>query len=367
MVTPLAVRSTPVGPEGAKNFLNYYTSSFWALDDRWFMYFSETSGRAVLRRYHPTERRDELRLDLSRWVAADEETREDELLNAVFLARTDRLILPLGNRLEVVDLGAGRLRTLHVGPAEIKFRGPLHVSADERYLVAGLYPAAKSDYRTVPARRPTPYLIYDLQTEKVAAEGVLELYADHFQFMPDGERILFAHEGAAETVPDRLNLLHWREGRMECIHAQETDAAGALIEYVGHEMVAGELVVAVRYPVSKTAQFGLLRVDPRTGRGGLIDADDYWHAASDERGEKYVMDTMWWGRSSRRAEHRSDIVLVEPGAGRKQVLASIASNVRSQAYHPHPRFNRRGDQVILVAQVDASREARAAHVLLLEW
>ncbi len=75
------------------------------------------------------------------------------------------------------------------------------------------------------------------------------------------------------------------------------------------------------------------------------------------------MDTMWWGRSSRKTPGKIDIILFDQATGRKRVLKTIESSIRSQAYHPHPRFNPAGDSVIFTAQPDAGRQTSESFIV----
>lgn len=334
-----------------RNYLVYYTNSAWLADGQTFLFMADQGREFGLFACHAPSGRIEPVYRLADWASLPAALREEEILNLVLLPRRRQLLLPRGAELRSLDLGTGRLRTLHTFPAGKIVRGPLAVDAGERYLCGGLYPEPATG--GVPlSPSVTPAFIYDLAENRIVATHEFPLHANHFQFFPDGERLLYAHEGRTETIPDRLNEWHWPSGRTRGLYQQQRNAAGELIEYVGHEMVAGHQVAAVRYPVSRTEAFGLLWVDPATGQGELLDADDYWHCASDRNGERLVMDTMWWGRSGRRTEHHVDILLFERRTRRKTLLAHGITDNRTQSAHPHPRFSPAGDLVCFATKRD---------------
>lgn len=358
-----------VGIAGNKNFLPYYSNVPWSVDESYFVFFSSaTDGHDLaLWRFFPATSRTEKVVDLQLWQGLPPAQQEEEMLGAVFLPRKQLMVIPRGNALIRVDLTDGSCRTVFAALGELNLGGPLCVSADERHVCTGIYP------RLPAGSTPDAVEVVVLDTEPAdpqapwesAHRGSINFLANHFQFFADGENILFAHEGKAETIPDRLNVLNWRTGKHRCIYRQQHDASGRLVEYIGHERVAGNRVAAVRYPIS-LIDFGLVVVDPATGSGQLVTQDDSWHCSANAAGNLLVMDTMWWGRASRRQENVFDIIMYDCDKGKKTFLRTIHSDPKRQIHHPHPQLNAAGDRVLVICRDGIAPDSDAGFILLLQ-
>lgn len=359
-----------VGIAGNKNFLPYYTNVPWSKDESYFVFFSSAlDGHDLsLWRFFPAISRTEKITYLQLWQGVDSLQQEEEMLGGVFLPRKQLMLIPRGNTLIRVDLTEENCRTVFAGDGDVKVGGPICASADERYVCAGVYPRLSAL-----TRPPASSEVVVLDTEPsdsqaswtIAHRSRINFWADHFQFFSNGEDILFAHEGTAETVSDRLNVLNWPTGKHRCIYQQQHNASGQLIEYVGHERMAGNKVVAVRYPTS-LIDFGLLVVDPATESGRLVVRDDCWHCSANAAGDLLVMDTMWWGRSSRRQEFVTDILLYNCRNGKKTFLKTVPCNAKRQIHHSHPQLNAAGDRVLVITRDGIAPDSAAGFILLLE-
>ncbi len=337
-----------IGLPGNKNFLPYYTNTPWAENDEYFVFFSSCPGRGGLALYafFPNGGMTRKLVDLTRWHGVPENIQEEEMLHGVFLPGTHAMLLPRGHEVFRVTLSDGLEQIVFTAPESTVIAGPMCLSADERHLCFGIYPPG-ADWQDPATTMET--VVLDTVTGQTVYSGKINFQANHFQFFPDGESILFAHEGKTETIPDRLNVLHWPTGKHRCVHAQQHDVSGKLVEYVGHERVAGNKIVAVRYPVS-LIDFGIILVDPADGSCELVDADDYWHASANTDGTRFVMDTMWWGRASRTQPYETDIIMYDYPSRKKYRLKTLHTDNRRQIFHPHPQFSRTGDKVLFIAK-----------------
>lgn len=339
-------REYMVGTPGRKNFLPYYTTSPWGLNDEYFVFFSESTDNSapLLVLFFPDSGKTEQRKELTLWRDLSDNTKEEELLCSVLLPESQTMLIPRANTLIKLNIQNGSTKEVYAAGTEYRVGGPLGLSRDGKYLCGGLYPA-KMEAGDVPAE--TGVFVFDTHSDKIVFSSVINFFATHFQFFPDSRLILFCHEGKTETVPDRLNIMDWHTGEHHNLYRQIHDADGNLVEYVGHEKIAGNKVAAVRYPVSQIT-FGLIMFDPVTGNTALVDADDYWHCSSNASGRRLVMDTMWWGNASRKIENFSDIILLEPESGRKKILKTVRTNPAKQIFHPHPQLNADGNKVLFI-------------------
>ncbi len=352
----------PFGVEGAKNFLPYYTSSPWSSGEDFILYYSDKeSARAPeLRAFFHEEGRDEKLADLAPWTSRSFFEREDELLHGVFLSKSLRLLAPLGNRLLSIELASGQVHELFRAEEGATLGGPF-CSDRGQTLLAGFIHQRLPDGSLNHAQ--TTVFVLDLRSNAIVSKVELPLNANHFQFLPGSDELLFAHEGKTETIPDRLNCLDWRSGKAKCIYKQAHDAEGRLLEFIGHEKVAGSKVVAVRYSVS-LIEPGIVLVDPKTCEGSLVDSGHYWHSSSNLKGDVFAMDTMWWGRNSPRGRNQIDVVVFDSRSGRRHMMKSIEANTERQAFHPHPSLNDAGDKLLFCVKDNALTDSFSSKIFL---
>ena len=323
-----------IGFAGNVNFVPYYTNSSWNATDDAFYFFTMPCDDVTptLCVYHVDTDTSERLFDLEFFTF---EKGSVDLFPAVILPNRSLMIYGNDEMIAVADLKNGR--------QEIKItleKRHIHgccISPDERYLCYGVF----DDYAVTDI-----HVVDTLNSEwKDVAVKTVDMHANHFQFFPNGDEILFAHEGTTEKIPDRLNWLNWKTGETRCLHRHAFDDQGRQIECIGHEQVAGNKVLAVRFPVSQM-DFGIIVVDPKTGSCELVDQGDYWHASSDKNGERFVMDTMWWGNSRRRMP-LFDITLFDMKERKRFVLKTFeAGSINNQMYHPHPHFDGTGKKIL---------------------
>lgn len=358
MTVNIIVHQQEVGIRGNKNYLPYYTNCPWAENDEFFIFFSESSrnNQTSLCAFFPQDSRTEILFPLNLDMVEDDTRREDGFLSSTLLVHSGKIVVPCKNRLYRFDLASGARELLFESPEDTKIGGVLTISLDEQYVCGGIYHEQNS------AAQSNIVFVWSLTESRFVYHENYNILANHFQFYPDGENILFAHEGPTETIDDRLNILNWRSGTRRCIYRHQRDQAGKLIEYIGHEQIAGNKVAAVRYPVSPI-DFGLLLVDPNTETAELVMQDDCWHCGADGRGRRLVSDTMWWGRSSRTRKFAFDIILYDVETHRKYLLYSINNNPLRQVFHPHPQLNLAGDKVLSAGNNDIDGKTQAVNII----
>ena len=340
-----------LGFDHAVNFLPYYTSDVWSLDEKYFHFFSQKDSRISLHTYYPEQDRYDRVLDLSPWAGSA--TAPTDPYAAMVLSShvraTQTILLPFDNRICHLSIPEKSMRFSRAQfPAHTLLSGPFHVSPDGKYLVGTNYPQS-------PARpEKTSLFVYDIAREEIVFLQEFPFWANHPQFFANTDKILFCHEGPTEKIPQRLHLLEWKQNRHYPIYPQQHNDKGQLIECVGHEMPAGAKVIAVRYPVSLMDDCGIILVDPETKTGQLLDHDDYLHVASNTAGDIFVMDTCWWGNTRRKTPDQSDVILFNNRTQQKNILATVCCTMQYQAYHVHPRLNAQGNIVLCSAKESVS-------------
>ncbi len=350
-----------VGKRCNRNFLPYYTNSPWGADDKFFIYFSETEQgtNSALYRYFPAEIRSEKIVDLSFLEHENVSVKEGDMLASVLNPSENKLYIPSGNVIYKVDIDSGCIDEFFRIPEQHWFGGPLCLSHDHRLLSGGCY-ASETPHIGEPEK--SNIFVLDIASCKQVISRELPFFSTHFQFMAGNQSILFAHEGETKRVPDRLNVFQINTGDIRCLYRHIHDADGQLVEFIGHEKVAGSGVAAVRYPVSEI-DFGLVLVNPESGTLELVDRDDYWHCSANDAGSRFVMDTMWWGRASRRTENRSDIILYDLINHHKQLLNTIKTSNKLQIHHPHPQLNAAGDKVLFISRDDVADDSAGCQIV----
>lgn len=347
----IVLEERKIGFPGYKNFVPYYTNSSWNAAGDAFYFFSVKHGSRIptLCIYHVDTDTTEKLLDLTLFNSAEEAS---YLTTSVILPHRGMLIFPAADKtIAAADINTGKqeIKLSNNAGDDWKFQVSLCISPDERYLCCSTAPEGQ---------RSTDIRIYDTSAPRwsLVYHKTVDMEADHFQFFPNGDEILFAHEGPTKSIPDRLNLLNWKTGETRCLHHHKFDDRGNQIECIGHEHIAGDQVLAVRYPDSQM-EFGIILVDPRTGKCELVDTGDYWHAASNKDGTRFVMDTMWWGNSRRRIPNLVDVTLFDAVNKSRYVLKTFpAEPGNNQIYHVHPHFNGNGDSVLYTVRPPGENE-----------
>ena len=344
-----------IGIPGNMNVLPYYTNTSWDEEKNGFYYFSFKYGSLApaVYFYHVDTDTSEKLFDLT-LLKNEKDIRYLSL--SVFLQKRDLLFFIADNSIAAADLKTGKQEIKIPIDAARNHHGTT-ITAEERLLCFGTSGEGSVQ---------TEVQIFDtaLPEWKEVKKIPLPINASHFQFFPNGEDILFAHEGNTTKIPDRLNLLNWKTGELRCLHHHICDASGNLIECIGHEHIAGKKVLAVRYPDSQM-DFGILVVDPETGKFELVSQGDYWHAASNQDGTKFVMDTMWWANSRRKIPGLVDVVLFDAVRKEKHVLKTFpVGPLTSQLYHVHPHMNHIGDKVLYTVRPTDAEESHLELLLL---
>ena len=292
---------------GRMAFLPYYTSSPWGKGEEYFIFFSALPdfSRSWLHTWSPAEGRVTAEVELKHWNGLPPRMHSELLLSSVLLPERRLVLVPLLEKLCAVSLDDGSVAEVWRGAdAAMRLGGPGNLSRDGRFAVFAEYPQEFGVVRDVPLT-----VLETANFRPVGTRLFRGFLANHFQFMDDPDWLLFAHEGATETIPDRVNRINWRTGGRQLLHRHETAPDGTLLECIGHEMTRGGTVCAVRYPVSVLP--GAL-VAMRTDGGGyaVLDCDDYWHCSCNADGTVFALDTLWWGNTRRKTPYEIDIIRI---------------------------------------------------------
>ena len=334
---------------GRMTFLPYYTSSPWGKEEAYFIFFSVRPDFTGLRlhAWSPSEQKITADLSLDRWNGVPPKVVSEELLPSFFLPDQEVLLLPRGPELYRVPLHGGEPELVYRhSDSATRIGGPGNRSADGKLAAFGVYSLEPGK----PER--SGLLIFDTASlECLAALPFGGFFANHFQFQKDTDWLMFAHEGATETIPDRVNRINWKTGEKQVLHHHEISADGKLLECIGHEMTGGDTICAVRYPVSVLP--GALVVMGLDGSNyTALDCDDYWHSSCNADGTVFAMDTMWWGNTKRKTEKEFDIIRIDRAAGTKEIVKTIHSDPTGQYRHPHPQLNAAGNRMLFIENSD---------------
>jgi hypothetical protein len=261
-------------------------------------------------------------------------------LSSVVLSESNQIVIPIKNQLFLMNIDRDSApELLFEYDKKYSLGGALAVDHSQRYLVTrrGIYKEEES-----------LFVFYDLENRTILKEIEMPFFSNHMQFLENPDWIMFAHEGPAEEVSDRVNTLNWRTGEIFNAYKQQHNDKGELIEFLGHEMNAGNNAVVVRYPLSLTKGFGLVCIDLLERKGELVDQDDYWHSSITASGNRFFMDTMWWGNSSRNKENYCDIIMYDNNTKEKFLLDTAYMPYHIQCYHPHPAGTAKGEKVLFI-------------------
>lgn len=335
---------------GRMTFLPYYTTSPWGKEEAYFVFFSALPDFTGLRlhAWSPSEQRITAEVSLDRWNGIPLKVVSEELLTSVFLPDQEALLLPRAAELYRVSLHGGEPELVYRHhDSAMRIGGPGNRSTDGTLAAFGAY--------SLEAGTPERAELLVLDTKTLECRADLHFhgfFANHFQFQRDTDWLIFAHEGATETIPDRINRINWKTGEKQNLHRHEMSADGKLLECIGHEMTAGNTICAVRYPVSVLP--GALVVMELDGSNyQAFDCDDYWHSSCNADGSVFAMDTMWWGNTKRKTEKEFDIIRIDRAAGTKEIVKTVHSDPSWQFRHPHPQLNAAGNRMLFIENSDA--------------
>ncbi|GEM_PF-2590911 len=340
-----------VGYDNAINFIPYYTSDVWSRDEKYFIFYSQRGGIVSLNRYFPEQDKYELVLEMGKWSSSFRSQNDpfSEFVCSGHDRTTETVLLPYDNKICHVSIPKKTIRFSDARfPDDTLLAGPFHVSGDGKYLAGVVYGKGLAKIEK------TSIFVYDMAEEKIVLIKEFDFWANHTQFFRNTDMMLFCHEGPTEQIPDRMQVFEWKRDAHYPFYPQKHNEKDELIECIGHEMPAGDKVITVRYPVSKMSDCGIVLADPKTKTGELIDHDDYLHVASNADGNIFVMDTCWWGNTTRKTPDQSDIFLYDNRRKKKHFLASVCCSMKNQVYHVHPRLNRAGDKVLATARESLS-------------
>ncbi len=212
------------------------------------------------------------------------------------------------------------------------------------------------------------FVVLDINTGKLLKRIPMggNFNANHWIAMPDGENIIFAHEGITDTIADRINMINWKTGEKKCLHNHIIDKkSGRMLECIGHEMRGGDYVSAVRYALSELGG-AIIRMKKDGSDYHVADYDSYWHSSTNpDTGEIIVADTMWWGKHSVRNKKKGYgyIIRLDMKNGTKEILKEIKVNAQNGANHPHPSLNGDGTKVLFSEPADDKYENNSLTLL----
>ena len=335
---------------GRMTFLPYYTASPWGKEEAYFIFFSARPDFTGVRlhAWSPSEERITAEIPLNNWDGIPASIVSEQLIGSTFLPDQEALLLPRGAELYRVPLRGGAPEMVYRHhDVSMRLGGPCCRSADGKLATFGAYFPESGTPEQV------ELIVLDaVSFERRALLPFGGFFANHFQFQKNTDWILFAHEGATETIPDRINRINWKTGEKQLLHHHEVSADGKLLECIGHEMTGGNTVCAVRYPVS-VLPGALVAMDLDGGNYAVLDCDDYWHSSCNADGTVFAMDTMWWGNTKRKTEKEFDIIRIDRAAGTKEIVKTIHIDPAGQYRHPHPQLNAAGDRLLFIESSDA--------------
>lgn len=231
-------------------------------------------------------------------------------------------------------------REVYHAPAPYVLDRLVSITADGRWMIVVLH---------IEGMRHRALRI-DLQTGEELVLADHPWFANHFHFSPaDPAWVGYAHEGATETIPDRVWAWHAQQApRGRCLFDQMSDQPPKRL-CIGHERWAFHNVsaVAVAYGVSPAGPRGLYEVFPdRPAR--LISAGQRdFHCDVSRDGRWAVVDTTGPhdapGRGWENAGGISDILIVDMVTGRREFLARSHQHLHPR--HCHPVFSPDGSSI----------------------
>lgn len=343
----IVAKSREIGLDMAINFLPYYTNSPWLKGEESFVFFAIKEGKHYLCKYDVKNGTAKIVRHLTEINQYSDNLEYSSMLClcSVVLPESNQIVIPFKNKVFTLGIDNDSAPELLFEYDEKYTLGGLAVDKSQKYLVAR---------REIYKEQESLFVFFNLETREILKEIKMPFFSNHMQFLDDPDWIMFAHEGPAQEVPDRVNIFNWKTGKILNAYSQQHNTKGELVEFLGHEMTAGNKAVVVRYPVSLTKEFGLVYIDLLKRKGEFIDQDDYWHSSITASGNRFFMDTMWWGNSSRNKENYSDIVMFDNDTKEKFLLDTSYLPYRIQCYHPHPAGTAKGDKVLFMSSLQDS-------------
>lgn len=170
----------------------------------------------------------------------------------------------------------------------------------------------------------------------------------HCQFCPlDPGLILYAHEGAWETISDRMWLIQADGTANRKVRVTPEG------ERVGHEFWANRSRT-VYFTVYRGEESEIRRKSLDSGEESLVIALDNCHAAIDPNDRWLVADN-----NRGRAE---EMFLVSLATLESRVLCYPKFSWKESRFHPHPTFSPQGDRVVYTSDRDGTAAVYIARV-----
>lgn len=254
----------------------------------------------------------------------------------------------------IVDLtGRSEPRVIYRPPAGSRIDPLVSLRSDGRRLL--FYQVTESKEK---------YSIIEVDVETGRATVVLEetWWVNHAHYCPfDESWIGFCHEGACETIPDRLWAWHAEQapkGRL--LFDQRWGKPEAELS-LGHERWCfhDRSALVVAYGISPGRVRGIYEVFPDGRPSRLVsEGDRDWHVAPSQDGRWAAVDTTGphdapgKGWENNDANASSDILILDMRTGRRRFLAR--SRQMRHPSHPHPVFDPAG-RWIYYNELDVTR------------
>jgi hypothetical protein len=242
-----------------------------------------------------------------------------------------------------LDEPAPRPQLLYVAPKGWKLTDLTSLKPDASTMCFGVHDAQDSKYQC---------LEIELASGKVTPLLEANWFINHFHYCPhDPAWMGFCHEGATDTIPDRMHAYHPAlapQGR--CIFDQKSDDPNQHL-FIGHERWCYHetSAITIAYGVCPAGPRGLYKVYPDPDQAAVLisQADRDWHCNITRDGKHCVVDTTGPsdqpGQGWDNAQGLSDVVYVDPKTGNRRLLAQTRH--RFQPWHPHPAFSPDGQWV----------------------
>lgn len=356
-------RIVKIGIEKQTNFLPYYTNSPWSIDEQFFIFFSQTitGGKPSLNKYILKTGKIQKIAELDFLECDNLDKQEQMMLCSVYNPESNQIFIPFKNLIVKLEITTGKASEFFCCDSSWSTGGPLCISKENNFICFGRYLYNHSGKFPV----KNYIMVVKISNGEVLLEKEIPFWGNHFQFTSNGDQVLLAHEGPCMEISDRLNIFDISSGKFVNIYNQQKDKKGKLLEAVGHEKVFSDGIVAVRYPDSLLSS-GILVVDPNKKSGQIVDYGDYWHCSASELGDKFIMDTMWWGNSKNKVEYESEIVIFEPATKVKTKIFRSKLGSARQIHHPHPQLNRLGNKALLINSSISNHECASSNIILIE-
>lgn len=336
--------------DGDVLFIGYYSMNFWGANDEYFIFQSQQKGEKnrVFCKFYLKDKR------IEKCYATNGSYAFSHTRNTLYVVKKSKIYKVDLNEKEPKEV------LFYEYPVEsIGLGGPFEISPDESKMAFGAYRrnANKNEKLT-----HSLCVVIDLNSGKKLHERLVEgvYHANHWIYLRDNRRVMYAHEGTTNTIADRINLIDPVSGNKKILHQHLINKeTGQVLEHIGHEMRGGNTVCAVRYSCSELPG-AIVAMDTDGSNYRIIDYDSYWHCSCNPNtGEIFVGDTMWWGKNSiRKTKNHGYIIRLDTKKGTKEVIKEVAVSTHGSR-HPHPSTNGDGSKVLFSepSDFDANRNS----------